>query len=229
MAVSDWVFSNSVSASNAAQIYSTPGIPAPPGGGSYCRRLSTAASPLSSFCGFYPADPSLSDVPYLPNPKAIRVQCMFYYSDIYNKAICLSLKNNPVVGGNGQVSGYSLMAWGAPTALVRNNVSITLGGTPATNTWHSWRISVYPIGPAIDRIIAEFESSPGSGIWSSNWPTTSGDVTFNNSSAAYIPWGSRGASQSRNGVWFSSTQNNSAPAYIDNLKVSMATVPAPLP
>jgi hypothetical protein len=221
MAVADWIFVSTSSSTNTALAYAPAGVvPAPTGGQSYGRILT---GPFDSIAGFYPSAAALSNIPYSPNPAAIRINCLVYFTGTDSRNFAISAKN--IISSPEQFQGYSVGLNYGSIRLSLNNNQTFLQGTPAINTWLSWRLSVYPISPTIDRIIAEFESSPGSGVWSSTWPLASGDITVESGvGSRYIAWG---GTNRRNGV-FSNHLGSNTPIYIDLLQVSLAT-PPPIP
>lgn len=231
MAFSDWTFSTitaTTSGINSALSYGGV-VSAPPGGGSYARILTQAGPGSFVYAGFYPSNASFSDVSYGVSPQAIRVQCMFNVPDFGSRYFILAIKNNPTAGGP-STNGYAIVQSTSNVSFQGSNGNglVNLRSNLLVNTWYSWRLTCYPISPTQDRLIAEYETTPGSGIWTSTWPLGSGDITINNTSPAYVPWGVRSGLQSRNGVWNVIAGGN-FPIYIDNLKVSLATAPVPIP
>lgn len=227
MATSDWIFSSNNSATNTAIAYAPAGsVPAPPGGGSYARSLGNGANVLA-YSGFYPSSATLSNVPYSPTPRAIRVQCMHYAPTYNGSGFSLAVKCAPSSADlNGQVSGYSLNVYGASgvVTLRRKNIdAVILQASNPAGAWYSWRLSVYPITATQDRVIAERETSPGSGVWTSTWSGGSGDIVATGSD--FVAWG---GSNSRNGVW-NVTQGVNWRVFVDLLQVSLANTPVPIP
>jgi hypothetical protein len=232
MSVADWVFISSTpnnpgppTGFNTELVYAPAGvIPAPPGGGAYGRILNISSAP-GQIAGFYPSDPALSDIPYSPNPKAIRVNCLVYLPSTSSRNFAIAVKNVPRQSEQG-LDGYSVgLSFGAIRLSLNANQTV-LQSSPTLNTWLSWRLSVYPISPTADRVIAEFESSPGSGVWSSTWPQGSGDVaTQSGVGTNYVPWG---GTNRRNGA-FANLQGFNQVVYIDLLKVTLANAPVPIP
>jgi hypothetical protein len=234
MAFSDWTFNgNGTTSFHSADPYQPAGtIPAPTGGGSYCRIVQT--SDYGSAIGFKPSSSVFQDVPYSPTPKAIRLQVMHYAPSYGSRIFHLAAKFTPSVADFADRSAGYCLCTNQNAVYLRTSTTpgaspsqILLTNSLANATWHSWRLTVYPVTSTTDRIIAERETSPGSGVWTSSWPNASGDVLRDsvNEPNQYIPWGGTNKS---NGFFIVNTTGGAMNVRIDNLKVSLATVPVPL-
>lgn len=227
MAFSDWTLVFNTSGSSSAQAYNL-SLPQPTGSaGSYCRLLINNTVNGTGYSGFYPSDSAFTGV---PSTKAIRIQSFMRMSA--GCYISLSAKITPGVSfQNSTPPGYHLLYNSNYLTFRIGGVSnsseldITLSSTQLLNTWYSYRMTVYPISATVDRVICEFESSPGSGIWSSSFPAASGDIIIDKTANPnrFIEWGG----STRNGVFMSPFNSNAA--ILDMMKVSLANVPVPIP
>lgn len=237
MSQSDWIFETNSGGSNTAVAYLPNGtVPAPSvSSGSYARSLDLTNN-SATYCGFYPANPAFTGV---PSSKAIRVSSYFRFSKPSGNLFevlhaRLAVKHTPLSAQGGTGSGYwlGLKDNDAQLKLYSGNTELVTLRTVAASTWYSWRLSVYPISPTQDRLIAEFESSPGANDWSSTWPLGSGDYLVNappvgpSNPSIYVPWGG----STKNGVWKGQRANFGEYAFlIDMLQVQLATAPVPIP
>lgn len=219
MAVADWTFStiNGTGAHNAEPYGIT--IPAPDAeSGSYARVITMSSTAVS---GFTPSDPAFVGV---PTTKAIRVQCCWYLPNT-SVVIRLGVKSTPSVNVSGWTDGYSVTNINNQLYFYAPGGFQVLLENQGSSTWHSMRITVYPLLANIDRVIVEKETFPGSDVWTSTFGLASGDITIDGNvfPARYAPWGG----STLNGIW---AQGYGAQTYfIDKLQVKLADVPVPIP
>lgn len=218
MSAADWTIQQT--GYNSAEPYVSE-LPAPsPASGSYARGLYIPN--VVNYVYMYPSSSSFSGV---ANTKAIRVSCYFRGaagrdSSAVNMIFC---KGN-INGSDFDNFGYHLF-WNEGSLVVRsNNVNLATLRSVSQNVWYSWRMSVYPISSGVDRIICEFESSPGANDWSSTWPSGSGDLYATGSN--FRAWG--GSTKNGIGTW-RGFSGGSLPLYVDMLQVSLADTPVPVP
>ncbi len=221
MAVSDWTYLFSGGTTQNATIYGV--VPAPNGtSGGYARSITTPGN--QQFGGFIPSNVSFTGV---PSTKAIRIQS-FFRRNTSSTGFALSAK---CVSSNPFNTGYRLSM--SPFNLNElvfvspNSGGGTLLHTVSTNVWISLRMTVYPIGPTIDRIICEQESSPGSGVWSSTFSNGSGDFMIDQSvtPTRYVSWGG----STVNGIFAVNNGGANEITLLDMMQVSLANVPTPIP
>lgn len=223
MAFADWTYLTNGLANNA-EPYAPGGVlPAPSvASGSYARTINGNGSDVF-YGGFVPSSASFTGV---PSTKAIRIQA-FIRLNGNGPQFLLAAKCTPA--GFNNISCYAIGTnRGAANNLFLRlpNVNQVLSNTISNDVWYSFRMTVYPIAPTVDRIICEQESSPGSGIWSSTFANGSGDriVDQNLTPSQYLAWGG----STRNGVFGASYGGATGNTFIDMMQVSLATAPVPI-
>jgi hypothetical protein len=225
MSFADWTFVTNGLASNAEPYAPSGVIPAPSiASGSYARIINGDGS-SSSYAGFVPSNASFTGV---PATKAIRIQAFIRLNGSVGQFL-MAAKYTPA--GFNSISGYALGTnrSSAPSLFFRTPGSqTTLINSISIDVWYSFRMTVYPISPTVDRIICEQESSPGSGVWSSTFADGNGDITIDQSitPSQYVAWGG----STNNGVFGAGGYLGSpGNTIIDMMQVSLATVPVPIP
>lgn len=230
MSASDWQYivggaGGSAGGSSTATLNSTLSSPLMVGS-SYCRRLYNTPNGFSgnSYTNLFISSSYLSGSFYnIPNTKAIRVQSHIRLdSSTFSGRAYIGAKIVST-GDLGSFDGYFLTINNTgQTNLITENSSSSNLMTVSMNTWYGFRLEIYPIGSASDRIKAYIESgSVGSNIW-----TQIADVTVNNPSTGYVNWGEN----RKIGFGAVTTQfNGTTTAYFDNFSASVANAPTPIP
>jgi hypothetical protein len=169
----------------------------------------------------------------VPNNRALRVQAYLRASNIgnANNSFCLGVKIPNGIGANliasAITAGYAFGLRGPTTVtLYTNQVATDLPdgglGPISLNTWYGFRLEVFPLGTAADRIMCYRESSPGSGTW-----VKINDEVISAASNRYVPWSNdRKTGFSSVNRYISGGATN---AYIDLFDASLATAPTPIP
>ena len=228
MAFTDWTFLSNLS-ENVAEPYGL-GLSSPePTAGSFARAIrNTGPASGLAYGGFRPSDPAFTGV---SSANAIRVQSFIYNAEATGAPRKqLIVKQNPAsTFVTAAANGYVLSIEGSQLFFrAPGDLQIILAST--VTAWYSLRMTVYPITAAVDQIVCEQESSPGSGVWSSTFPNGSGIINIDNNltPTRYIAWGGNRI----NGVFAatSTTFGISWVAFFDKTRVSLSSpVPAPVP
>lgn len=221
MAYADWTFEQNKGGVNSAQLYSG-GFPAPiVSAGNYARSLNTVGG-NDAYAAFYPSNPVFTGV---PSTKAIRIQSLINISSPTGYMMIALFAKSDL---NSNLSGYGLIRAGNSIIFQAGNLNAG-GATTLENalsdTWVNLRMSVYPIGANVDRIICEKETSLGSNTWTSTFGLASGDITIDGglTPSRYMPWGGTRKNGVGSFVNPSSFQPPNA-GYIDLMSVSLADV-----
>jgi hypothetical protein len=227
MAFSDFDIFSASGASQSTVLHSAPPLATNQlsSGGSFCRQF-TGINTASATNKLYYKSSSYGGAFFnIPNTKVISARAVLRVEGataifiIAKDPSALNNTSQAQLGGYrfGLESGNGLFSLYGSNGTALINSANTFNSP--SNTWHSLRMDIFPLGTLADRIICYRESSPGSGIWSNVVGGTTFDITVSNSDGRFAPWLNNGK------CGIVTTQLSTQKAWADNLQFYVQNAP----